>query len=536
MKEVAIYGKGGIGKSTLSANISAALSLQNKKILQISCDPKHDSTRLLLHGKRINTVLDYIKTTAINDYRISDILFSGFNNIGCIEAGGPEPGVGCAGRGIITAFEFLEKFHIKKDYDIILYDVLGDVVCGGFAVPIRREYSESDNQYSRQFELDPLNYPELWFFGQPRIPCTYLDKRDYVYGSQDKIVEALHFFKENIDCELIAVVNSPGASLIGDNLKQIVGEIIVDIPLITFETPGYSKQIWQGYSQACQQLIKEFAINDNKNKSTTKKRVNILGLSIYHKYYQGDLIELKRLLELCSIEINCVLCCKSSLDEIKNIANADLNIVLDSGYGFKSAKLLEELFDIPCIVADGLPIGFESVELFFNDICKQLACDNSAFIIESEKARALSYINISRVNSITGLPKGVSFAIQGTASQCLAYTRYFIQYFGMVADAISIFKKASDEKDYEEEYLALYHLLSQYDMENTLQKDILATEAQIVFADGNIIAKLKTRKHSFCGIEINLPTLGYIDIVPKTHLGITGSLFLCEQVLNALLF
>ncbi len=142
LKEIAIYGKGGIGKSTLSANICAALSLHNKKILQIGCDPKHDSTRLLMHGRRINTVLDYIKKTSIANYNISDILFEGFNDIGCIEAGGPKPGVGCAGRGIITAFEFLEKFHIKQDYDLIIYDVLGDVVCGGFAVPIRREYSD----------------------------------------------------------------------------------------------------------------------------------------------------------------------------------------------------------------------------------------------------------------------------------------------------------------------------------------------------------------------------------------------------------
>lgn len=143
MKEIAIYGKGGIGKSTLSANISAALSMYGKKILQIGCDPKHDSTRLLMSGKRITTVLDYIKCSSPLDYKASDILFHGFNQIGCIEAGGPKPGVGCAGRGIITAFELLDKFHIKDNYDIVLYDVLGDVVCGGFAVPIRREYADT---------------------------------------------------------------------------------------------------------------------------------------------------------------------------------------------------------------------------------------------------------------------------------------------------------------------------------------------------------------------------------------------------------
>ena len=143
MKEIAIYGKGGIGKSTLSANISAALSIKGSRVLQIGCDPKHDSTRLLMKGKRITTVLDYIRTTKVTDYKLEDILFEGFRNIGCIEAGGPKPGVGCAGRGIITAFELLDKFHIKEKYDTVLYDVLGDVVCGGFAVPIRREYADT---------------------------------------------------------------------------------------------------------------------------------------------------------------------------------------------------------------------------------------------------------------------------------------------------------------------------------------------------------------------------------------------------------
>lgn len=143
MKQIAIYGKGGIGKSTIAANLSACIALSGKKILQIGCDPKHDSTRLLMHGKKITTALDYIRSTNPINYKIDDILFHGFCNIGCVEAGGPTPGVGCAGRGIITTFELLDSFKIKNDYDMILYDVLGDVVCGGFAVPIRKEYADT---------------------------------------------------------------------------------------------------------------------------------------------------------------------------------------------------------------------------------------------------------------------------------------------------------------------------------------------------------------------------------------------------------
>ncbi len=143
MKEIAIYGKGGIGKSTISANLSAALATQQKKILQVGCDPKHDSTRLLLHGKRNMTVLDYLKVTAPDQCKPEVIVTEGFGGIHCVEAGGPEPGVGCAGRGILTTFELLDRLGIRSArYDLILYDVLGDVVCGGFAVPMRREYAD----------------------------------------------------------------------------------------------------------------------------------------------------------------------------------------------------------------------------------------------------------------------------------------------------------------------------------------------------------------------------------------------------------
>lgn len=139
MKKVAIYGKGGIGKSTTTANVSAALSEQKLSVCQIGCDPKNDSTRLLLGHICKKTVLDLVRDT--DEIQVSDIVHIGYNNIKCVEAGGPEPGVGCAGRGIIVALEKLNELEVLEDENIVLYDVLGDVVCGGFAVPIREGYA-----------------------------------------------------------------------------------------------------------------------------------------------------------------------------------------------------------------------------------------------------------------------------------------------------------------------------------------------------------------------------------------------------------
>lgn len=140
MKKIALYGKGGIGKSTTAANISAALAELGNTVCQIGCDPKNDSTRLLLGRICPNTVLDSAKMYG-NDITLEKIMHEGFLQVRCVEAGGPEPGVGCAGRGIIVALEKLRELQATKDCDYILYDVLGDVVCGGFAVPIREGYA-----------------------------------------------------------------------------------------------------------------------------------------------------------------------------------------------------------------------------------------------------------------------------------------------------------------------------------------------------------------------------------------------------------
>jgi len=136
-KHIAIYGKGGIGKSTTTSNISAALASEGYRVIQVGCDPKADSTTILRGGKDLPTVLDTLREHSRTT--LEDISTVGFGGVLCIEAGGPVPGVGCAGRGISAAIDLLHELNVFETFepDIVLYDVLGDVVCGGFAVPIR---------------------------------------------------------------------------------------------------------------------------------------------------------------------------------------------------------------------------------------------------------------------------------------------------------------------------------------------------------------------------------------------------------------
>jgi len=141
MKKIAMYGKGGIGKSTIAVNLALTFANMNYKVGLIGCDPKGDTCRLL-SPKRLPTILDNYRKIKEDINNISNLTYNYKDKITCIEVGGPRPGVGCAGKGIILGLDLLKDYDFYKDKDIIIYDVLGDVVCGGFASPVSKGYAE----------------------------------------------------------------------------------------------------------------------------------------------------------------------------------------------------------------------------------------------------------------------------------------------------------------------------------------------------------------------------------------------------------
>lgn len=190
MKKIAIYGKGGIGKSSIAANITAALARSGKKVLQIGCDPKADSTRLLTHEK-IPTVLDKLNESE-KELTIDDIVFpSRVPGVTCIEAGGPHAGVGCAGMGITAMENELQRLHVfHMDWDVVVYDVLGDVVCGGFAVPMRKHFVDqvyivtSSDYMSLYAANNILRAVEYYSYGDARLAGGLI--WNHVRGAQDR--------------------------------------------------------------------------------------------------------------------------------------------------------------------------------------------------------------------------------------------------------------------------------------------------------------------------------------------------------------
>ncbi|MDY2959788.1 MAG: nitrogenase component 1 [Hornefia sp.] len=401
--------------------------------------------------------------------------------------------------------------------------------------------SLSDGQMIRSLDFDPLNYPEKWYFGQPHVPCTSIDNGDYVYGSEEKLRETLRFLRENVKFNVLFVVNSPGAALIGDDLRGIARSEIKDRPVIVYESPGFSENMPKGYVRAfeaaAEYVSRDESISGQGNSadcggSDASKKVNIIGAGLWRRNFQGDVEELRRLCKMMDIEVNCMLMAGCFWQDICSLSDADLNIVIAPEFGEEIAKKLKTLTGTGYYICDSQPIGFKATEQWAREICEILDLPEPYKIIEeSQRLRARCYPLISRLNSLTGMPTGRHFAVEGRYSEALGYSKFLLKYFGMTPDSISILD--ADMENCKEE---LENFLRLYGVEDSLKKPILDTDAEIVLASGNTIGGLKLKGADFGGIDISLPSLGYIDVIPKTHLGLSGAVLLVELVLNGLKF
>lgn len=232
MVKIAVYGKGGIGKSTTTSNLSAAFSRMGYRVMQIGCDPKSDSTKNLMGGQKIPTVLDQIREKGSENIELEDIVFEGFNGVFCVEAGGPTPGIGCAGRGIITAFEKLEELGAYEVYqpDIVLYDVLGDVVCGGFAMPIRGGYADyvfivTSGEMMAMFAATNIAHAIRNFGKRGYAKLAGFIQNSRKVENEDELVEMVA--REN-ETQVIKIIPRDGAVQIAENDGMTVIEALPD--------------------------------------------------------------------------------------------------------------------------------------------------------------------------------------------------------------------------------------------------------------------------------------------------------------------
>ena len=459
--------------------------------------------------------------------------------------------------------------------------------------------SISDSQTFRQMEFDPLNFPMTWYFGQPRVPCTYLDNSDYVYGSEKKLVEALEYFRDAAHVKLLCIVNSPGAALIGDDLVGIAERTLDGRPFMTIETPGFSEGMCAGHEKAACAIVDHLIPRgEAASGAVDEHRVNVLGLSLYQRHYTGDVAEIRRLLEAMGLTVGCVLCAGGSVDDVRELPRAALNVVVNPEFGLQTARHLQERFGTPYYVCDPLPIGFDATERMAREVAALVGGDAVPVLRECREARKRAFSYISRLNSLTGLPTGVPFAVEGTYSQLRAYAEFFVRYLAMVPVALMpAFPQADCARK------QLVGVLDELGFADALGRDPIDghivggmlcdgegmvdcdsadvrdadcnmadgqergcdlaggqladcgmagedtsgvacrdradvgfTPPELFFGSGAVIGRMRLANMRFSGVETMLPSLGYLDVVPKTHFGPRGALQLVESVLNGLVF
>ena len=382
----------------------------------------------------------------------------------------------------------------------------------------------SERAFPRDDVAERLNFLEPFYFGQPRIPTTYLDGDDFVFGGREKLVKAIKETTKR-NPSLITVVNSPGAALIGDNIAQAVAESGCTVPCAIVEMPALSCSLAEGYQQG---LIAVLEALSPVRRTMEPRTVALVGLSVVHQHWAGSVEELRRLLGLCGIRVTCAVGGGSSVEEYRRLGSAACYAVVHDEYADRIAPWLSERYEgVVATSETGAPAGFEATKVWVRTIAQAVGADPAPALdhILSERRRVSRLIG--QATGSSAAIKGMTFAVQGEPSMAFPLARWLYDYLGMLPVAI---ETPGTEKT--KLRARLNEWLESIGCGDAWQRPWLPEQPDLVFADGSEAAHARSIGHG--GIELMLPTGAYLDIVPKAMLGVAGSCWLAEQVLREL--
>jgi nitrogenase molybdenum-iron protein alpha/beta subunit len=386
----------------------------------------------------------------------------------------------------------------------------------------------SDRQFPRESSHDPLAFQGEFYFGQPRVPCTCLDGEDYIRGSLEKFERVLAAISVK-EKGLLVVINSPGASLVGDDLESVIKKAGMQDRCFVMDNAGFSLPAAQGFENAALALLEYLKLRSHPRTDIPKK-VNLIGLSLLHKHWEGSVAEMKRLLAFLGLEMGAVFLAGTTLKEVRESGDAACNIVLFPEYGRRIAEWYREHFGIPAVFSPfGAPIGFDASESLLREVAAFLNIDPAPALAEVQKAKQASYRQISRFHSYSGLPKGASFSIRAESSLAFPLTHWLYSYLAMAPLAVKLLPGSDPEAA---ESLRVF--LAEKGFCEAWDRDPSLESTDIAFADGPTLQLLKAKGCCKTGIEIALPEEGYIHFLPKTYLGVSGALLLLEEIINGL--
>lgn len=383
----------------------------------------------------------------------------------------------------------------------------------------------SDRVYPRENILNRQNYEEFFFFGQSRIPCTYLDSDDYISGSTEKLKMILPAIAEKGDA-FIAIVNSPGASLIGDDLNRFLREAKLEDKCMAFESSSYSKTVAFGFDNAIVSVLKWMRLN---HLPKIRKRINLIGVSIYHKHWEGTIVELTKICRLMGLDVVSCPGAGSSTAELRESSSASYNIIIFPEYSQATAEWYLEEFNIPYIISPhGAPIGFSATEEWIYAIAEITGTDPNPAIDYINEAKNTAFHKLSRFYSERGFLKGMTFSVEADGSIALPVVKWLYEYLNMYPVSVAV--KPGSYPEYTE---SLNRFLASGSLDEALLNRPEDTSCDIFIGEG--LKGTILNYNGICNKNIDMANRSgdYIDIISKTHLGGIGALYLLEQILNA---
>lgn len=416
--------------------------------------------------------------------------------------------------GAILALEGIE------DAAVILHGPTG---CRGHHCTL------SECAFPRDIPAERLNFFEPFYFGQPRIPTTCLDGDDFVFGAADKLKNALRAVAARKPA-LMAVINSPGAALIGEDLGRITAESGVAVPVAAIDMPAVSRSLAEGYEQAIGAVLDALGL-----KAVSARRpgtVTLVGLSIAHHHWAGSVDELRRLLALCGIEAVCVLSAGSPVAAWRRIPEAACHVVIHAEYGERPARLLAERFGGVAVVPRcGAPLGFAATEQWLVEIAEAAGVDPAPALAAVGAVRRRVACVLSRTTTLTGAPKGLTCSIHADASTALPLAGFLYEYLGILPLSVETPEGAHAHSDWTDR---LKRTLAGMGCDDTWQTPWQSAQADFLLADGCQVVQGPVFGIPADGcIELMLPMSGYVNLTAKPLLGAEGAAQLVERIVNA---
>ncbi len=377
--------------------------------------------------------------------------------------------------------------------------------------------SVSESEYpDREGTAETRNifrFASRYFFSQPRIPCTYLDMGRFITGGTDRLKD-LYAKVEALSPKMITILNSPGASLVGENLECVSGPI----PTVRIDHADYSRTCAEGFQSTVLEMLKVVRPRHAEKRSG----VNLVGVCVLHLNWEDTIKDLSDLLALCGIEVKCTIGAGWTVQDMEYSASAELNVLVYPEYGDEIAKFYEDEYGVP-FVNEGCPLGFSALERWVTAVCSKLGKDPSPALARIKEGRRQAARSVALMESNHLLPKGHTFSLHCDGSLAYAATDFLYNYLGMVPVAVT----CANGKDWESK--TLDYIRSR---DIPVSEDALHTDADLSVTSGSLGATLVTRGLVKDFVEVENPGTKYVCVRPEPPVGLDGTLIMVDRVLN----